>query len=164
MCVICSFRGLSPILILIEQLPLCFSHSGSRSQSEDPSLAASLPASATQTARLRGCEGGSDGGRSLELHPLTRCVGEQERKGKKKGGKGGGQVRAEDSENGWAMRTRASERGRGSACIPGLSSGDAESLQAHIIKRVGQSRLKSSTQRKGRINRRGESQTTTLHW
>uniref|UniRef100_A0A3B3INS6 Kirre like nephrin family adhesion molecule 3 n=1 Tax=Oryzias latipes TaxID=8090 RepID=A0A3B3INS6_ORYLA len=62
------------------------------------------------------------------------------------------------------MRTRASERGRGSACIPGLSSGDAESIQAHIIKRVGQSRLKSSTQRKERINRRGESQTTTLHW
>ena len=50
-CVKCSYRGLGPILILIELLPFCFSHGCSRSQCEDPSLAALHSATATQTAK-----------------------------------------------------------------------------------------------------------------
>lgn len=52
-------------------------------------------------------------------------------------------MRAEETENGWATRSRASERGRVSVresvcvrvCALRVGSKDTESLQAHINKR-----------------------------
>lgn len=55
--------------------------------------------------------------------------------------KEGGQVRAEETENGWATRNRASERERVSVCMLRVSSEDTQSLQAHINKRACEAEL-----------------------
>ncbi|XP_051254144.1 kin of IRRE-like protein 3 isoform X2 [Dicentrarchus labrax] len=55
--------------------------------------------------------------------------------------KEGGQVRAEETENGLAIRNRASERERVSVCVLRVSSEDTESPQAHINKRACEAEL-----------------------
>lgn len=50
-------------------------------------------------------------------------------------------MRAEETENGWAMRNRASERERVSVCVLRGSSEDTESLQAHLNKRACEAEL-----------------------
>lgn len=54
---------------------------------------------------------------------------------------GGGQVRAEETENGWATRNRASERERVSVCVLRVTSEDTESLQSHLNKRAREAEL-----------------------
>lgn len=116
-------NGAAPSLFLPRQLS--FPERGPVSQPHTP------------PPRQPGSERGRDGGRSLvvELYSLTVSATlsgrarERERRREK-----GGASEAEETANGWATRNRASERERVSVCAQ--SSGDAESLQAHLNNRA----------------------------